>query len=144
MPVPAAWRADVVARDPQPLVLGGSGQHPLQELAVARLEIVLRIQRAAGTGNPIGERVANPLQLLQARDTRLAEPGRHGGIEIEARKCLAVEAGKLVLEPADLAPELGAREALVASNSKRGEHVSIEQILHEPGSSVDHPACAVP
>ena len=43
-----------------------------------------------------------------------------------------------MLEAADLAPQLGAREALVASHSKRRERVSIEQIRHKPEPSVNH------
>jgi hypothetical protein len=142
--VAAAGRADVVARDPQPLVLGGGGQHAFQELAVAGLEVVLSAQRPARVGEPIRKRVANALQLVEAGDARLAEGSWNAGVEIETEKSLGAEARQLVFEPADLAPQLNTREALVASHLKRREHVSIEQIWHRLESSVDHSASAVP
>jgi hypothetical protein len=62
-----------------------------------------------------------------------------GGVDGEARECLDGEAGELVLEAGDLTPQLGAREALVASHSKRRQRLSIEQIRHKDESSVNHP-----
>jgi hypothetical protein len=135
--VAAPRLTDVGAGDPQPLVLGRLGQHLLEQLAVARLEFVLLDQGPAGDGDPIGEGVANSLQVLQARHPRHVRAGGHVDVEDDAGKGLGREAGKLVLEAADLAPQLGAREALVASHSKHRECVSIEQFWHKPESSVD-------
>ena len=138
MPVPTARLADVSARDPQPLVLGGRGEHPAQQLAVAGLQFALFLERDAGRGNPLGKGIAHLLQLVEAGHPRLGEMTRDRGIDCEARKSLDGKAGELVLEASDLAPQLGAREALVASHSKRREHVSIEQIRHKTRSSVNH------
>jgi hypothetical protein len=70
--VTAARHADVVARDPQPLVIGGRSHHPLEQLAVACLEIVLPLQGRARVPDPVGERIADPLELLQPGDARRA------------------------------------------------------------------------
>lgn len=144
MPVPAARRADVLARDPHPLVLGRRRQHPLQQLAVPRLQLILVTQGEARLGYAVRERVPDPLQLPEPGDAGLGEGTRYAAVESETREGLGAEARELKFEAADLAPKLGAREALVASHSKRRERVSIEQIRHEPESSVDHPVSAVP
>lgn len=96
--------ADVGARNPQPLVLGGRGQHAPQQLAVARLQLALRLQFQARSGDPLRERIAHPLELLETGNTRRMEAGRNGGVENQPRKRLGVEARKLVFEPGDLAP----------------------------------------
>jgi hypothetical protein len=130
--VAASRRADVLARDPQPLVLGWGGHHPLQQLAVASLEIVLPVEGLARVRDPIGKRVADPLELVQPGDAWLAECRGYTGIDGEARKGLGAKARELVLEAPDLASQLGAREALVSPYSKSRKGFSIEQILHEP------------
>lgn len=134
MPVPATRLTDVGASDPQPLVIGGRGQHPAQQLAVAGLQFALFLEGDAGDGDPLSEGVAHLLQLVEAGDARLGEMTGDGGVDRKAGKRLDGEAGELVLEPSDLAPQLSAREALVASDSKRREHVSIEQIRHKDRS----------
>lgn len=85
-----------------------------------------------GLGDAIGKRIANPLELLEPGDPRLGEAGGDRGVKGKTGKRLCTEAGELVLEAADLAAQLNAREALVASHSKRRERVSIEQIRHKP------------
>ena len=47
-----------------------------------------------------------------------------------------------MLEAADLAPQLGARQSLVAVDAERKGCVSDEQIRHDPTPSVDHPPVA--
>ena len=131
MPVPAAGLADVSARDPQPFVLGGRRQHAAQHLAVAGLQFALSFESDAGRRDPLGKRVAHPLELLEAGDTRLGKVAGDRGVDGDARKSLGGEPGELMLEAGDLAPQLGAREALVASHSKRRERLSIEQIRHK-------------
>ena len=131
MPVTAARLADVGAGDAQPLVLGRGRQHLLEQRAVARLQVVLPLQGLPCRGDAIGERVANPLQVLEAAYARHGRAGRDLCVEGDARKRLGGEIRQLVLEPADLTAQLSAREALVASHSKRREHVSIEQIRHK-------------
>jgi hypothetical protein len=111
-------------------VIGWRGQHPAQQLAVACLQLALLLEGDAGGSDPLGEGVAHLLQLVEAGDPRLGEMTGDGSVDGEAGECLDGEAGELMLEASDLAPQLSAREALVASNSKRREHVSIKQIRH--------------
>jgi hypothetical protein len=130
--VATARIAEVFTRDPQPLVLGGSRQHFLQQVAITSLELVLPPQGMASLRDPIGKRVANLLELLESGNPRLAEASRDSRVERKARKCLAAETRQLVLESADLTAQLSAREALVASHLKRSKRVSVEQIRHKP------------
>ena len=67
----AARLAEVVARDAQPLEVLRAGQHPLQQLAVAGLELGPLAQCAARVLDPIGQGVANRLQLTQVERSRL-------------------------------------------------------------------------
>lgn len=127
----AAGLADVVSGDPQPLVLCRLGQHPLEQLPVARLQLVLTAQGTTRRGDPIGEGVADTLQILQAGDPRHAGAGGDVGVEGEAREGLGGEAGQLVLEATDLTPQLDPGEALVTPHPKHRERVSIEQFRHK-------------
>ncbi len=122
----AARLANVGAGDPHPLVIRRRRQHPLEQLAVAGLQLVLLEQGATRLSYAIGECVADPLELLEPGHPRLGEAGLDRGIERKTREGLSAEAGELVLEATDLAAQLRAREALVASHSKRRERVSIE------------------
>lgn len=106
-------------------------QHPFEQLTVAGLQLVLLAQSLASDGDPLSQRIANLLQLLEPCDPGHGEAGRDLGVKREAREGLGAEAGQLVLETADLTAQLNAREALVASHSKRLECVSIEQIRHK-------------
>lgn len=72
MPVTASGRADVGARDLQPLVLGGGVEHPLQQLAVACLELRLLPQPPPDRADPAGQRVTDRLQVAETERTRLA------------------------------------------------------------------------
>ncbi len=119
-------------------MVGGRSKHAAQELAVTGLQLIPLPERHPRCGDPLGERVPHLLQFLQAGHPRLAEMAGDGGVDGEARERLNGEAGELVLEAGDLAPQLGAREALVASHSKRRDRVSIEQIRHKNESSVNH------
>ncbi len=131
MPVATARLADVSARNPHPLVLGGSRQHFLQQVAISGLEFILLPQGVAGLADPIRKRVANPLELLEPGDAWLGKTRRDLCLERKARKSLGAKKGQLVLEPTDLTAQLSAREALIASHSKRRKRVSIEQIRHK-------------
>ena len=138
MPVPATRLADVVAGDPHPLVLGRGSKHAPQQLTIAGLQLTLPLERLTRFGDPIGKRIAHPLQLFEAHHPGLAKARRNPSIEVESRKGLDGKTGELVLEASDLAAQLGAREALVASNANFGVRVSIEQLRHGPRVSVDH------
>jgi hypothetical protein len=137
--VAAAGRANVVARDTQPLVLRRRSHHPLEQLAVAGLEIVLSLQSHARARDPVCKRIADPLKLLQPGDAGLAVGGRDTGIDGDAGKGLGSKAGKLVLEATYLATHLSAREVLVTSYPELPWRFSIEQTRHRSCSSVvDH------
>jgi hypothetical protein len=131
VPVAAARLADVGAGDAQPLVLVRRRQHFLEQIAVTGLQLILLAQGAARLGDPIRQGVANPLQLFEIGDARLRGAGGDLGLEHDAWKGLGSQRGELVLEAPDLASQLRAREALVASNLKRGERVSFEQTRHK-------------
>ncbi len=117
---------DIGARDPHPLVISGRRQHLLEQIAIAGLQFVLFAQGVTCLANAIGKRIANSLELLEPRNPRFRKAGGNRGVEGKSRKGLSAEAGKLVLEAADLAAQLCAREALVAPHSKRRQRVSIE------------------
>lgn len=68
----AARQAKVVARDPHPPVVPRRGQHPLQQLAVAGLELAPLPQRAMRVLDPRRQRVANRLQLTEVEHATLA------------------------------------------------------------------------
>ncbi len=132
MPVPATGLADVFARDPNPLELGGPGDHLLEQRAVAAVEIRSLLVDLLGVGDPRGERIADSLQLAKPDHPRLASASRNLELELQAREGIREESCQLVLQAADLAPQLSACEALIASHPKRCESVSFEQIRHKP------------
>ena len=72
-------------------------------------------QIEAGVGDPLGELVAHPLELAEPERPRLDRCGRHAGGDLEPREGLGDEPRELMLEPADLAPQLDARGELVAA-----------------------------
>jgi len=118
--------ADIGARDTQPLVLGRRGQHFLQQLAVLGLQLAPLLERGTGLADAFGKRVAHPLKLVEPRDTGLAVSGRDAGVQGKPGEGLSAKPRELVLEATDLAAQLGAGEALVASHSKRRKRFSIE------------------
>ncbi len=130
MPVAAAGLAEVGAGDPHPLVLGGGGEHTLEQLAVARLQLGPAAQRPPRLRGPRGERVAHPLELGEAGDPRPRRRRGDGDIDLEPREGLGPQPRQLPLQPPDLAPQLGAGEPLVAPDLKPAEPVSFEQIRH--------------
>ena len=130
MPTPAAGLADVVARDPHPLVLVRFGEHLPQQLAVAGLDLGPLAQHQAGLGDASCESVAHPLQATQVERPRRRDGGLHVTGERHPTEGLAEESGELTLEPADLASQLSPREALVRPGAKVNEGVSFEQIQH--------------
>jgi len=138
VPVAAARLAHVGARDTQPLVLRGSREHFLEQVAVPSLQLIALPERQVGLPNPLRQRVAHALELVEAGDPRLAEASRDAGVEREPRKRSRAEARKLMLETTDLTSQLGAGKALVAPYPKRCQRVSVEQIRHRTNPSVDH------
>ena len=140
MPGSAAGLADVGAGDPQPLVLGRSGQHPLEQLAVTGLELGALLQPKPGLADPRRQGVADSLQLAQAKRPRLTRNSADSGVDREARKGLGDERAKLGFEAPDLAPQLNARKSLVAVEAKLSAYLSLKQNRHSPRTSVDQHA----
>jgi hypothetical protein len=113
-------------------VLGGGGEHLLEQLAVAGLDDRALAQRDVRGRDPLGKRVAHLLQLLEPGDSRLGEAGRDAGVQLQPGKRLGAQPAQLVFEPADLTAQLSPCEALVAPHSERAKRLSFEQIRHRP------------
>jgi hypothetical protein len=128
--VAAARFAEIGTRDPQPLELGRGGEHPLKQPPVGRLGLGPPIQPVPSLRHPGGKLVANPLQLAEADQTRLAAAGPNPRIDLDAGKRLRDEAAQLQLETTDLTPQLSAGETLVAPTANP-EGVSVEQLRHD-------------
>lgn len=111
-------------------MLGGRGEHPLEQLAIARLQLVLLAQRLAGGADALGERIADALELGEAGDMRDGVRDSYPGVELDPLKGLDTKTRQLVFEAADLAAQLDAREALIAPRVQRPQGFSIEQIRH--------------
>jgi hypothetical protein len=134
VPAAAARLANVETGDANPLVRGGVGQHPPQQLAVAGLDLDPLAQPEAGGGDPLGEPVADPLQLAEPEQARLGSRRRHPVLDLDVAEPRREEAGKLPFQPPDLLPQVGAGEALVCPGKWRGAAVSLQQIRHRnPG-----------
>ena len=97
-------------------MLGRCLDHSTQQLAVARLELILPAQRDPRLGDAVGERVANALELVEAGQARTA-PGHRGNVsvDLDPRKGLRDEASEPALQAPDLPAQLGTSEALVAT-----------------------------
>lgn len=133
----AARLADVGAGDPHPLVLRRSGQHALEQLAVAGLELGALPQLQLGAADPGRQRVAHRLQLTEVERPRLGRDRGDAGVELEAGKRLGDERAELRFEAPDLASQLRPGEPLVTIDAKRSAILSIQQIRHSPATSVD-------
>ena len=132
MPVTATRLAEVGTRDPHPLVIRRRGEHLLQQLAVTSLDHGALAQGQMGSRDPLGKGITHLLELLETGDPRLGKTCRHTGIELQSRESLGFETAQLVLEPPNLAAQLSACKALIASHAKRCKRVSVEQLLHDP------------
>jgi hypothetical protein len=113
-------------------VLGRSGQHLLQQLAIAGLELGPVPQLALRGADPGRERVADGLEIAKAERPRLPRKGADAGIDLNAGEGVGEKRAELCLETADLTPQLNSGEPLVAVYAKRSEFVSVEQIRHSP------------
>ena len=100
----AAALADVLPADLDPAVLGGVGDHPLDQGPVRLLGLGPAADLGACLGQSIGEGVADPLQLGDAED-----PGATGGtdppLDPAARERAREELGELALHAGDLYPQ---------------------------------------
>jgi len=129
MPVAATVLTDVDTGNADPLVSGGIREHARQQLPVAVPKLGLLGERPARLADPLGQRVAHALQLIETGDPRRTRPPGDAGVDLAQREGLGDEAGQLTLEAPDLAPQLGPREALVAS-LKSGVSLPFEQTRH--------------
>lgn len=114
-------------------MLGGSGKHLLEQLAIAGLELGPILQPAARDPDPCRERVADRLEVAEPQGPRLLRKSADPGVDLDTREGVGEERAELSLEAADLTPQLSPGESLVAVYAKRrGASVSVEQIRHSP------------
>jgi hypothetical protein len=126
--VAAARLADVGAGDADPLELGRRSKHFAEQLPVGGLHAGALVQPQAALGDPVGELVAQPLQLAEVEHARLAGEPRDVVLDPHPTEPLGHQPGELALETADLAPQLVARQPLVGVDVD--EEVSFEQLPH--------------
>jgi hypothetical protein len=119
VPSAAAGLADIRAGDPQPLELGRAVKHAIEQVAIPCLQLGPLGERHASVTDALGELVADPLELTEAEGARLKCGRDYGRVDLQARKGLGPHARELMLEPADLAAQVGAREALVTAGRER-------------------------
>jgi len=97
MPVAAARQAEVVATHLNPLEVRRRGQHLTQQLLVGGLEPGLLAQGRSRLSDPLGEIVAQSLELTEVEDPGLgAEPGDPVR-DLDATEALGEETGELTL-----------------------------------------------
>ena len=113
-------------------MLGRSGQHLLQQIAVAGLQFSPILQLTPRSPDPCRERVANGLEVTKAQRARLSRKSPNASIDLDTWKGIGKECAELRLETADLTPQLDSGEPLVAVYTKRSASVSVEQIRHSP------------
>jgi hypothetical protein len=104
MPVATARQAEVVPAHPHPLEVRRRGEHLPQQLVVRGLDPGALAQRPLRIGDPLGQVIAQPLQLAQAKDPGLAANRVDPVGNLHPAKGLSEEAGELALEMADLPP----------------------------------------
>jgi hypothetical protein len=75
MPVLAAGLADVLVRDPDPLVGGGIGGHLLDQSSMQLLNLDAIVKAVPHIPDPGRKAVANPLQLVDSEHSRTTHPG---------------------------------------------------------------------
>jgi hypothetical protein len=135
VPVAATRQPEVGAADPQPTEAGGVGEHLVQQLAVGPLEVVALDQGPTGVGDPVGERVADLLELTQveqARRTRGGDPVW----DDDPPQTLGDQATELPLELGDLPAQLGAGKTLVDRDSvEHSPHRGILSRLEDRGGN---------
>lgn len=96
----------------------------MQQLAVGGLEPVLLGQGQARLGDAVGEPVAQPLQLAEVEQPRRGRDRADPVADLDPAEALGEEAGELLLQSADLTPQLAPCGALVDVDAKSREAVS--------------------
>jgi len=131
MPGAAAPLTDVGAVYPHPFEGGRIGEHLRKDLPVGGLDLAAFAQLAMGLCHPRRQVIAHHLEPTEVEDARGAEARRAAGsCDRESREGLSHELGELPLEMGDLAPQLGAGEAVAFSDPDLDTDVTIEQIGH--------------
>jgi hypothetical protein len=124
VPVAAAFEAEVLAGDPDPLEVLRGSDHLLDQVTVLRLDPGSLGEAHSRLADPFGQAIANRLQLAEiehpGRPDRRFDVMRHLG----AAESLAEEAGQLRLEATDLAAQLEPSLALVDPDPEPGEILS--------------------
>jgi hypothetical protein len=121
--VAATGFTDRLVGDPDPLVGRRVGDHLLDQLAVALLDVGAAVQLAAGLREPVGHRIADHLELFDIQDPRTAaDPGScDSPLDPGAREGGAEQSAEFALHPGDLAPQVGAGAPLLGLGDARLE-----------------------
>ena len=109
------------------------GEHLLDQLAVLVLDPLALHQGTPGLGNPVGECVADRLQLTEVEYPWRRSDGVDPVRDLGMAEGLAEERRQLRLETADLAAQLAPRPALVdpGRRTRRSPDVSAERASRE-------------
>jgi hypothetical protein len=116
----AAGLADVLVRDPDPLVLGRVLGHLLDQLPVLLLDVGVVVEPALDVLQPDRERIADLLQLVDGEQPGAAHSG-NAELDPLSGKGRAEQPRELELHRGDLPPQIGARGALVVLVEDRVE-----------------------
>jgi hypothetical protein len=130
MPVPAAVEPQVFPGDLDPLEVLRRGKHLLDELAVLVLDSPPLHQRSPGLGDPVGEPVADGLELAEVEHPRSGRGGLDPVRDLGVSEGLGEEIGELGLEAGDLPAQLQSRPSLVDRDPKPGEFLLSQQSRH--------------
>lgn len=132
MPVAATGLAEVGAGHPHPLEVLRARQHGAQQLATGGLAAGALAQRRPRRADPLGESVAQTLEITEVEDPRVRARRLDAVLDRDPPKALRQQPGELELEPPDLSPQLGAGGALVDADGEPLEALPFEQIPHTP------------
>lgn len=132
MPVTAAFEAEVLPGNLDPLEVLGRREHPLDQFAVFGLDPLSLHQGATGLGDSVGQLIANCLQLTKVEDPRCRGDRVDSMRDRGAAESLTEERSQLRLETANLAAQLESRRALVDPDPELVELLAFQQSGH-PG-----------
>lgn len=105
-------------------MVGRGRQHALEQRPVAGLELGALLELPLRHPHPLGERVAQRLELTEPQQTRRPGDRRHRGIDRGVPETLRDQLAEPPLEAADLAPQLRPREALVSLQARQQRGIS--------------------
>jgi hypothetical protein len=128
--VATTGQTEVVAAHLHPLEVRRRGQHPAQQLVIRGLDPGALAQGQPCLGDPLGEVVAQLLELAETEDPGLTADRGDAVVDLDPAEGLGEETAELALEMADLTPQLDPGEALVDLDVELIQAVSCEQIRH--------------